>query len=105
MRHYTCDGCGSDLSDPVKGRYALTISAHAAHEPADLTEADLDQNVVEETAALLRALEDGLAANEELTSLPSRAAMEYDLCAHCFGEFLKDPIGRSRRPAWAFSTN
>jgi hypothetical protein len=105
VRHYTCDGCGADLSQTTQDRFVVKIESQASRDLGELTEADLDQNVIEETAALLRALEDGLAANEELTSLPNRAAMEYDLCPHCFGEYLKDPIGRTRRQSLAFSNN
>jgi hypothetical protein len=103
MRHYTCDGCGRDLTEAGSGRYAVTIDVQAADEAADLADGDLDANVVEETAALLRAIEDGLADDGDLATLPDRAAMEYDLCPGCYGD--KDPIGRSRRPAWAFSPN
>jgi hypothetical protein len=105
MTHYTCDGCGLDLTNSSVERFMIRIDSTSNREPNELSDDDLDHNVVEETAALLKAIEDGLANDEELTALPYRATMEYDLCPTCFGNYLKDPIGRAGRPNWAFSPN
>ena len=105
MRHFSCDGCGKDLTEGFGGRYVVRVDAHASHDPSELTEFDLDSDAIEETAALLTALDDGLIEDGELAPLPSRAAMEYDMCPNCFRNYLKDPLGRMARPTWAFSTN
>lgn len=105
MRHFSCDGCGKDLTDGPEGRFVVRVDAHAAHDLAELTEFDLDADAVEETAALLTALDDGLLEDGELAPLPARAAMEYDLCPGCYRTYLKDPLGRAARKQWAFSEN
>lgn len=105
MRHFSCDGCGKDLTEGPDGRFIVRVNAHAAYDQSELTDRDLDADAIEETAALLTALDDGLLEDGELAPLPNRAAMEYDLCPGCFRNYLKDPLGRAARPAWAFSTN
>jgi hypothetical protein len=105
MRHFSCDGCGKDLTEVLDGRFIVRVDAHAAHDVTELTDFDLDSDAIEETAALLTALDDGLVEDGELAPIPSRAAMEYDMCPNCFRNYLKDPLGRSNRKQWAFSTN
>ncbi|MFO0935216.1 MAG: hypothetical protein U0798_01710 [Gemmataceae bacterium] len=105
MRHFSCDGCGKDLTDDIECRYVIHIEAHATQDPSELTEHDLDTDAIEQTAALLTSLDDGLLEEGDLAPLPARAAMEYDLCPNCYRHYLKDPLGRATRQSWAFSEN
>src|SRR3954454_7157990 len=57
MLHVTCDLCGKELR-PGEDHYVVKIEVYAAHDPAELTEADLDEDHMEAVSQLLRQLED-----------------------------------------------
>jgi hypothetical protein len=102
MMHFSCDFCGKDMTPDGTDRYVLKIEAFAAAEPAGLTDDDLETDHVEEMARLLGEME---AADEE-PQLPTCKKMRFDLCARCFGKFVKDPLGRESAAAnFDFSPN
>lgn len=91
MMHFTCDLCGKDMQPQEEQRYVIKIQAFAAHDPAELTEEDLDDDHLEEISHILGDQEgNGVAAN-----LPAATrSFRYDLCPHCHERFLRDPLGR-----------
>lgn len=100
MMHFSCDSCGKDLAVESSSRFVVKVEAHAAKDPAELTDEDLDADQVEEMARLLMEQDDD--APEEL---PSSKKLRFDLCAYCFRRFLADPLGRETVAKFDFSPN
>lgn len=103
MLHFSCDICGKDLTPSGAARYVVKMEAFAATDPAELTEADLDTDHVEEMAQLLREIEDGEADEPELP--PACTKQRFDLCPTCYRKFVKDPLGREATARLNFSQN
>jgi hypothetical protein len=102
MLRFTCDICGRDLNPGESQRFVVKIEAFAAHDPAELTEADLDDDHLEEVGALLRAMEE----NDEAIDLPEPTRhFRYDLCPACLQRFVRDPLGKECAPKVSFSEN
>lgn len=102
MLHFSCDICGKDLTDGSP-RYVVKMEAHAATDPAQLTDEDMDADHVEEMAQLLSAIEDG--EEDAPALLPTCQKMRFDLCPVCYGKFVKDPLGREDANRFDFSEN
>src|SRR5262245_23000428 len=58
MVHVTCDCCHKELF-PGDDHFVVKVEAFAVHDPLKLTEADLDEDHMEEVSKLLCELEDG----------------------------------------------
>ena len=99
MLHYSCDLCGRDLTEENAGRYVIQMEVFAAHDPAELTEADLSDDHLEEMGQLLRD-----ADETDLEPAPAFKKMRYDLCPTCHVKFLADPLNRESHK-FDFSTN
>ena len=69
MLHFTCDLCGKELRPGEDQRFVVKIEAFAAHDPAELTEEDLDEDHMEAISQLLR--ENGVAL-----AIPDRKPIE-----------------------------
>ncbi len=100
MLHFSCDLCGKELQPGEDHRFVIKIEAHAAHDPAELTEADLDEDHMEAISQLLR---DDTCADPEIAA--ARHNFRYDLCADCHKKFLRDPLGREGVQKFDFSKN
>src|SRR5687768_16881972 len=90
MLHYTCDHCGKELRPEEDCRYVIKIEAAPAHDPCELTDADLDEDHLEAVSQLLRDDEDGPPLEEP------RKSFRYDLCHECHGRFVRDPLGKEQ---------
>jgi hypothetical protein len=101
MMHITCDLCGKELPDGAE-RHVVKIEVFAAHDPAALTEADLDEDHVEAVGQLLQDAED---AGTEETLEPVSRQIRYDLCPGCRERYLRDPLGRDAAAKFDFSEN
>ncbi len=101
MLHVTCDGCGKELR-PGEDHHVVKIEVFAAHDPAELTEADLDEDHMEAVGELLRQMEE---ANEPIEIEPASCSRRYDLCQDCRKRFLRDPLGRENAQKFQFSKN
>ncbi len=104
MMHFSCDSCGKDLTPGELARYVVKVEGFAATDPAELTEADLDSDHVEEMAQLLNDIEDG-RADEMLVESPRSAKKRFDMCPLCYRKFLADPFGRANVAKFDFSEN
>src|SRR5262249_12085427 len=102
MLHFTCDLCGKELLPQGDHRYVVKIEVFAAHDPRELTEADLDEDHMEAVSQLLRDVED--SADPE-TETPSNKKFRYDLCPECQKKFLRDPLGKEQEQKFDFSEN
>lgn len=101
MLRVTCDGCGRELQ-AGEDHHVVKIEVFAAHDPAELTEADLDQDHMEAVGELLRQLEESEA---EVEVEPACRRLRYDLCGRCRSRYLRDPLGRETAPKCQFSKN
>jgi hypothetical protein len=101
MLHVTCDGCGKDLR-PGEDHHVVKIEVFAARDPAELTEADLDEDHMESVAELLRQMEE---TDESIEVEPAACQRRFDLCTECRKRFLRDPLGRENAQKFQFSKN
>lgn len=103
MLHVTCDLCGKVLRPGDDQRYVVKIEVFSAVDPAELTEADLDEDHMEAVSELIRAMEDG---DEEAGPLePATQHFRYDLCPACRKKFARDPLGKEVDSKFNFSEN
>ena len=100
MIHYTCDLCASELQGDQ--RYVVNMEVFAAHDPAELTEDDLDDDHIEAISQQIQEMEETDTA-PDLT--PTAKQFRYDLCCDCHQRFLRDPLGRERTHKVSFSKN
>lgn len=104
MLHYSCDICGKDMTPANAQRYVVKMEAYAAHDPAKLTEDDLDADHVEEMAEMLSAMEEA-GTDDVVEVAPARTSMRFDLCPCCYQKFVTDPLGRETVAKFDFSEN
>lgn len=101
MLHFSCDICGKDMTPGGSARYVVKVETFAAHDPAELTQEDLDSDHVEEMAQLLDELDDG----DTIPTTPAAKKMQFDLCPACHRKFVADPLGRENANKFDFSEN
>jgi hypothetical protein len=102
MLHVTCDLCGKKLAAGEDHHFVVKIETFAAHDPAEITEADLDEDHMEAVSELLRDLEENC---EEVEVAPPRKHYRYDLCSECHTRFMRDPLGKEVAQKFHFSKN
>ena len=103
MLHVTCDLCGKELSPGEDHHFVVRMEVFAAHDPAKITEADLDDDHLEAVSELIRDIEDG---NIEAGSTePSYRRFRYDLCPECHKKFVRDPLSKDAAQKFDFSEN
>jgi hypothetical protein len=102
MLHISCDLCGKQIAPLDSLRYVVKMEVFAAHDPAELTEEDLDQDHLEAVSQLLRESEH-LADPDE--SAPAYKNIRFDLCPECHKKFLRDPLGKEAAQKFDFSEN
>ena len=101
MLHVSCDHCGKQMR-AGEDRYVVKIEVFAAHDPAEITEADLEEDHMEAVSELLREMED---AGEADAVEPASRRLRYDLCPACRQRFLRDPLSRESAQKFDFSEN
>jgi hypothetical protein len=101
MLHITCDSCGKELR-AGENRYVVKIEVFAAHDPAELTEADLDEDHMEAVSQLIQQMEEVDVA-EALE--PASRHLRYDLCPECRKRYLRDPLSKESAQKFDFSEN
>jgi hypothetical protein len=102
MMHFTCDQCGKELRAGEDQRYVIKIEAFAAEDPAELTEADLDDDHMEAVSEMLQQLED---SDGELDLPAPSKQFRYDLCHDCHKRFCRDPLSKEPQHKMYFSKN
>ena len=107
MVHFTCDLCGKDLAPSGEPRYVVKIAAYAGFDPNQITEDDLDEDHMEAVAQLLRReeAEGGSCPSSSDLDAPAFKGFRFDLCPHCHGRFIKDPLSRDTMKLLNFSEN
>lgn len=102
MLHITCDLCGKEMMLGEDQRYVVKMEVYAAHDPAKITEADLDDDHLEAVGELLRELED---SGDSAVLEPVTRHFRYDLCPACQKKYVRDPLGREAAQKFDFSEN
>jgi hypothetical protein len=102
MLHISCDLCGKELTITNDPRYVVKMEVFAVHDPAEVTEDDLDEDHMEAVSELLRDEEE--LADPDVNS-PRYKKLRYDLCPDCHKKFLRDPLGRESAQNFDFSEN
>jgi len=92
MLHITCDLCGKELRPGEDHRYVVKIEVFAAHDPCEITEADLDDDHMEAVSELLQEMEDNLTDTDAMA--PPHQHFRYDLCPECRKKFVQNPLSR-----------
>jgi len=99
MLHHTCDLCGQRIDD---GRFIIRLEVFPAFDPEEITEADLDQDNLEEISEMLAEMD--LTGELHLDDCEPRT-FRYDLCRDCCQEYRKDPLALHRPRRMKFSEN
>jgi hypothetical protein len=102
MLHITCDLCGKEILPGEDSRYVVKLEVYAAHDPTEITDADLDEDHMEAVSQLLRDMEDNL---EDSELAPAYKKFRYDLCPECQKKFVRDPLGKEAAQKFDFSEN
>ena len=100
MIHFTCDLCGKELQRGDQDRHVVKIEAYTAHDPGELTEADLDDDHLEEISQILADEEDN---PQDLPAATQH--FRYDLCTDCHRRFVRDPLGKKQQISLFSSEN
>jgi hypothetical protein len=103
MVHVTCDCCRKELYPADDQHFVVKIEVFASQEPLKLTEADLDEDHMEEVSKLLCEIEDNPDDDERVE--PTCRHFRYDLCPECHKKFVRDPLGREAAQKFDFSKN
>ena len=85
MLHITCDICGKEITLGDDHRYVVKMEVFAAHDPAEITEADLDEDHMEAVSQLIRDEDSSLDE-----PAPRYKNFRYDLCPECHKKFVAD---------------
>lgn len=99
MIHYTCDRCGGAIRDE---RFVARIEVSAAFDPEEISEADLDDDHLEQVADAIAAMES--TGDFDFESLQPRK-LHFDLCPNCCRKFLAAPLGQAKSVRLNFSQN
>jgi len=102
MMHITCDCCGKELRPGGDHHFVVKVEVFAAHEPAELTEADLDEDHMEAFGEMLREMEESPTTDPVP---PACQQLRYDLCSTCRQRYLRDPLGKESAQKFDFSEN
>jgi len=82
-------------------RYVVKVEVFAAHDPAELTDADLDADQLDEVSQVLNEE----AAADDAALVPAFKQFRYDLCPDCHIKFLRDPLNKDAAQKFHFSEN
>jgi hypothetical protein len=102
MLHISCDLCGKQIAPLDNLRYVVKIEVFAAHDPSEITEADLDEDHLEAVSQLLRDTDQLADPDEEA---PAYKNIRFDLCPECHKKFIRDPLGKEAAQKFDFSKN
>lgn len=102
MIHYSCDRCKREINSEDDLRYVVKLEVQAAMDPLEVDELEDDRDHLMEVQEILERLEDG---DSEALSDELYQRCRYDLCADCFREYIKNPVGHEGRAHFGFSQN
>jgi hypothetical protein len=89
-----CDRCGRIINKKTV-RYIAKIQVYAAYDPLQIRSDDLLRDHTAEIEKLVRQCED---LTEEELMRGVYVDFEFDLCSSCQRVYVKNPIGKRKRP-------
>jgi hypothetical protein len=101
MLHITCDLCGKELGTGVD-RFVVKIEVFAAHDPNEITEADLEEDHMEAVSQMLQEMDDTADA---VGIEPASNQFRYDMCPECRKRFVRNPLTKENAQKFDFSEN
>lgn len=102
MIHYSCDRCKRMIDPEDELRYVVKLEVSAAMQPLDDGEAEDDRDHLLEVQEILERLE---ASEDDAIGEEIYQKKHFDLCSHCYREFIKNPLGREQPVHLGFSSN
>ena len=102
MLHYSCDLCGKKLLMDEDVRYTAKLELHAAYDPLEITDEDLEEDQMEAISELIEQMEE--VDTKDLEDQVYKS-FRFDLCPTCHKKILKDPLGRDVQRRIDFSKN
>ncbi len=101
MIHYSCDRCKCELDPQLDLRYMVTIEIEAAVEELACDSTDDPDH--------LQELEELLESSDDYCSAPFGQGIyqrkRFDLCARCYRQYMKNPLGKETSAPFGFSQN
>jgi hypothetical protein len=99
MIHFTCDRCHCEIDTHHDLRYTVRVDIELAVESNKLNLDDADHLML-----LHEQMEELSDSQPSLNgSLPR--SLRYDLCANCYRQYAKNPLGREVAMPFGFSQN
>ena len=98
MIHYTCDRCQRVINDEEELRFEVNIVVEVNMDGQHQDAGDEPREQLDELNELLGTAID--AANEELFQ-----TQRYDMCASCYQEYARNPLGCEPQVQVEFSEN
>ena len=102
MIHFSCDRCKRMLDPNDDVRYILKVEAYPATEPLEVNEIEDDRDHLSEIQEILERMDD---AEIQCVGDGLNQKQRFDLCADCYKEFIKNPVGRELAIQLGFSQN
>jgi hypothetical protein len=102
MIHYSCDRCKRLIDPEVDLRYVVRLEVQAIMETLDVDDLDDERDHLLEIQEMLEQLDEG--EGEQLAD-DFYQKHRYDICADCYREYLKNPLGREVPMRVGFSDN
>lgn len=102
MIHFSCDRCRRVIDTEEELRYVVRLEVQAAMDCGLDAEVDEDRDHLLELDEILERLDD---AQSEAICDEVYQRNRFDLCAGCYREFIKNPLGRERPASLNFSQN
>ncbi len=103
MLHYSCDRCNCKLDAEDDLRYVVKLESYAAIEPAVTEDYEDDRDHLLEVQEIIERIESGEEPLEQRDAVYRKQS--YDLCANCYREYIKNPVGRMLPSQIEFSEN
>ena len=102
MIHFSCDRCKRLIDQEVDLRYVVKLEAYPAMEPMEMDDIEDDRDHLAEIQEMIERVQD-----TELDCIGDDLYLKkrYDLCADCYKEFIKNPVGRGPAVQVGFSEN
>ena len=102
MIHYSCDRCKRLIDPEVDLHYVVRLEVQAIMETLDVDDLDDERDHLLEIQEMLEQLDEG--DGEQLAD-DFYQKHRYDICADCYREYLKNPLGREVPMRVGFSDN
>jgi len=84
-------------------RYVVKVESYVALEPVNADEFEGDRDHLLEIQEIIERLEDSEEPLEQNDTVYQK--QRYDMCARCYREYIKNPVGRTRPTHIEFSEN